>query len=180
MGEFSKLPDTVTKHRDKAPTKVRFALIIVSTSRAQDSSVPDRTMEHLGPLIKEVGHQIVHQQIIVDDIEIIQRTIQELILKDQIDSIIFSGGTGIASYDVTVEAVQPLFDKELTAFSSVFAILSHDQVGSAAILSRATAGIIKKKPVFLLPGSPKAVLMGCQKIILPEIGHILNLCRKKS
>ncbi len=123
---------------------------------------------------------IVQQEVILDEIKTIQRAVHEFVQNGNVDAIVLSGGTGIASSDVTFEAVRPLFSKELSAFGAIFAMLSYEQVKAAAVLSRATAGIITKKPVFLLPGSPKAVLMAFQKIILPEIGHILNICAKES
>ena len=85
-----------------------------------------------------------------------------------------SGGTGISPKDVTIEAVRPLFSKELTGFGPIFAQLSFEQIDSAAILSRATAGIIKNSVVFCMPGSIKACKLACNELIFPELGHLIK------
>ncbi|MFX0115376.1 MAG: molybdenum cofactor biosynthesis protein B [Candidatus Hodarchaeota archaeon] len=179
MPNSQEIPDPATLHRQGAPAKVRFGVITISTSRAQDPHIKNLTIELLAPLLKEFGHELVTQNTVPDNLETIQSLIKQLIHDNSMDALILTGGTGIAASDVTIEAVRPLFAKELSAFGSIFAWLSYEQVRSAVILSRATAGIIEDKPVFVLPGSPKAVQLAFQKIILPEIGHILNLCRQE-
>ncbi|MFQ5979197.1 MAG: molybdenum cofactor biosynthesis protein B [Candidatus Heimdallarchaeota archaeon] len=172
--------DPASLHRQRAPNKVGFGILTISTSRAKGTVSTNRTLELLAPLLTEAGHALVQQEVILDESKAIQRAVHELVQNGNVDAIVLSGGTGIASSDVTIEAIRPLFTKELSAFGAIFAMLSYEQVKAAAVLSRATAGIINKKPVFLLPGSPKAVLMAFQKIILPEIGHVLNICAKES
>jgi molybdenum cofactor biosynthesis protein B len=94
------------------------------------------------------------------------------------DAILITGGTGITKKDVTVEAVTPLFDKELMAYAVLFAKLSYQEIGSAAILSRATAGIIKNSVLFCMPGSLKACKLACNLLIFPELGHIIKHIRE--
>ena len=89
-------------------------------------------------------------------------------------ALLVTGGTGISSKDVTIEAVRPLFTKELTAFGPIFAQLSFEQIDSAAILSRATAGVIEKTILFCMPGSFKACKLACKAIIFPELGHLVH------
>jgi molybdenum cofactor biosynthesis protein B len=179
MSNPQDIPDPARLHRQGAPEKVGFGILTVSTSRAKGLTATNRTLELLEPLLIEAGHTVASQDVTPDDPESIQTAVQGLVENTDVDAIMLTGGTGIAPTDITIEAVRPLFAKELTAFGSIFAWLSYQQVSSAAVLSRATAGIINQKPLFLLPGSPKAVLLAFQKIILPEIGHILNLSSKE-
>ena len=95
-----------------------------------------------------------------------------------LDIVVATGGTGISPMDVTIDAARPLFDRELSAFGVMFTVLSHAEVGMACLLSRATAGVMKDKIVFCLPGSPKACKLAMEKIILPEAGHIVKHARE--
>lgn len=169
------------KHKKNAPKKIQFALETVSTSRYQLSlnsdNVSDQSAETAKKLIKKAGYEIIDYHILPDDKIQIQNRMKEL---KKPDVIIFMGGTGVAPDDLTPEALTPLFTKKLTSFNQLFTYLSHKQIGSACILSRATAGIYNKKLVVALPGSPDAVQLGLEKIILPEIGHILKLQNTKT
>ncbi len=96
------------------------------------------------------------------------------------DAIVVDGGTGFSPKDVTPEAVEPLSDEELPGFGELFRLLSYEEIGAAAMLSRAIAGIAHGKPVFVLPGSPKAVELAMTKLILPEVAHLLGQLRRQS
>jgi molybdenum cofactor biosynthesis protein B len=109
-----------------------------------------------------------------DETETITQTIDESIRDYGAQVILVTGGTGISSKDVTIEAVRPLFKKELTAFGPLFAQLSFEQIDSAALLSRATAGVIGTTVVFCIPGSLKACKLACKVLIFPELGHIVK------
>lgn len=123
---------------------------------------------------KKEGHEVVIHQVVTDDIAAIRELILHVTEKIAPDAVIMSGGTGISPKDVTIEAVKPLFVKELTAFGPLFAQLSFEEIDSAAILSRATAGIIGKTLVFCMPGSIKACKLACNALIFPELGHLLK------
>lgn len=164
------------KHKKHVPKNITFALETVSTSRYKDSlqsdHVSDQSAKTATTLIEQAGYDIVEYHIIPDDKQQIQKQVQTL---TKPDVILFMGGTGVTQDDLTPEALTPLFTKKLTSFNQLFTYLSYKQIGSACILSRATAGIYKNKLVIALPGSPDAVKLALKKIILPEVGHILKL-----
>ena len=108
-----------------------------------------------------------------DDINLIRRQVAQILADPAPQAIIITGGTGITPRDVTIEAIKPMFSKELTAFSTLFALLSFEQIDSAALLSRATAGIIGQAVIFCLPGSLKACQLACKNLIFPELGHLI-------
>jgi len=125
------------------------------------------------------GHEVVFHQVIPDDAVMISRTVHEVLSDPAPQVLILTGGTGIGGRDVTIETIRPLFNKELTAFGSLFAQLSFEQIDSAAILSRATAGIINQTVLFCLPGSLKACKLACKALIFPELGHLVKHVQEK-
>ena len=128
-------------------------------------------------MVKETGHVVVGRDLLPDDVNAIRRKLLELVQRDDVDVIVFTGGTGLTRTDVTIEAVRPLFDKEIEGFGDVFRHFSIEEVGTAAFLTRATGGVVGDKVVFLLPGSPNAVRTG-MKIILAEVSHLLHLVKQ--
>jgi len=124
------------------------------------------------------GHQVVFHRVVVDDVPAIGGAVCRAVAQDAPDGILVNGGTGISFADVTIEAVRPLFDKELSGFGVLFTQLSFAQIDSAAILSRATAGIIRTTAVFCMPGSLNACKLACRELIFPELGHIVRHLRK--
>ena len=158
-------------HKKDAPRAVKTGIITVSTTR---SLKDDKSGLWISKRAKKEGHEVVFHQVITDEIEIITRTVMDVIRDLSPQAIIVTGGTGISSKDVTIEAVRPLFTKELTAFGPIFAQLSFEQIDSAAILSRATAGVIEKTILFCMPGSINACKLACKAIIFPELGHLVH------
>jgi len=158
-------------HKKNAPRAVKTGIITVSTTR---SLKDDKSGLWISKRAKKEGHEVVFHQVIPDETEIITRTIMDVIKDPAPQAIIVTGGTGISSKDVTIEAVRPLFAKELTAFGPIFAQLSFEQIDSAAILSRATAGVIEKTILFCMPGSINACKLACKTIIFPELGHLVH------
>ena len=159
------------KHRKNEVKKVKIAVITVSTTRNLSTDKSGAWIKKRA--IKE-GHQVVLHKVIPDDIEAVVNTALDTINQLNPNAILFTGGTGISSGDVTVEALQPLFAKELVAFGFIFAQLSFQEIDSAAVLSRSCAGIIGHTAVFCMPGSLKACKLACREIIFPEIGHIIK------
>ena len=159
------------EHKAKAPKSINCAIITMSDSRTPEN---DDSGKLIIKLLEKNDHKIIDYSIIKDNKKLINKKINQLTKNKKINAIITNGGTGIAKKDVTIEAIKPLFEKELAGFSSLFAKLSYDTIGSAAVLSRATAGIVNKKIIFCLPGSPEAVELAMDKLILPEIGHIVK------
>ncbi|MFH1353109.1 MAG: molybdenum cofactor biosynthesis protein B [bacterium] len=159
------------EHKKSAPNSINAAILTISGSRTLEN---DQSGTLIKNSLEKNNHKIVERLIIDDDIKIIGKKISQLIKNKKIDSIITTGGTGLAKKDVTIEAVRPFFEKELISFNALFSKLSCEEIGSAAVLSRATAGIAGKKVIFCLPGSPKACKLAMEKLILPEIGHIIK------
>ena len=158
-------------HKKNAPRTVKTGIITVSTTRSLKN---DKSGLWISKRAQKEGHEVVFHQVITDDIEIITRTVMDVIKDSAPQALLITGGTGIGSKDVTIEAVRPLFTKELTAFGPIFAQLSFEQIDSAAILSRATAGVIEKTILFCMPGSINACKLACKAIIFPELGHLVH------
>jgi molybdenum cofactor biosynthesis protein B len=128
--------------------------------------------------LKNAGHTVSFRKLIPDDKAIIEEGIRQALASSDLDVAVFCGGTGIAPSDVTIETVSPFLDKVLPGFGEIFRRLSFDEIGSAAVLSRAVAGVAKDKVFFCIPGSPDAVRLCFEKLILPEAGHIVKHARE--
>jgi len=161
----------VHEHKKQAPRSVTLGIISVSTTRAL---IDDTSGQWIREQAEEKGHKVVFHQVIPDDAAKIAAVLKEKIRKSKPQVILMSGGTGITKKDVTIEAVSPLFNKELSAFGPLFAKLSMEEINSAAIMSRATAGVIGTTVVFCMPGSLNACKLACSKLIFPELGHLVK------
>jgi molybdopterin adenylyltransferase len=157
------------EHQKDAPLKLRIGIITASTTR---TIADDKSGLWMKQKAQELGYEVVDHQVIPDDHELIVRTVSGCVATYTPHIILMTGGTGLSPADVTIEAVRPLFSKELTAFGALFAHLSFEEVKSSAMLSRATAGVIRDTVVFCLPGSLNACRMACNRLIFPEAGHI--------
>jgi molybdenum cofactor biosynthesis protein B len=159
------------EHKKHAPQKVTIAVITVSTTRAL---IDDASGNWISEQAAREGHDVVYHQVVKDDQSMIAETLQNLVRTERPQVVILTGGTGITKKDVTIEAVSPLFSKTLSGFGPLFAALSYDEIGSAAFLSRATAGVVENAVVFCIPGSLNACKLACQKLIFPELGHLVK------
>jgi len=156
-------------HKRHAPRHVTAAILIMSTTRAlKDDASGNWIRENL----EADGHQVMDHQVIPDDEKTIAETVKTIVQQMRPDILLTSGGTGITPGDVTIETIRPMFSKELTAFGVLFSHLSMEEIGSAAMMSRATAGVIGSTAVFCLPGSLPACKLACSRLIFPELGHI--------
>ena len=160
------------EHKAKVPKNIRVGVITVSTTRSLSD---DKSGQWISKQARKEGNEVVLHQVIPDEAVTISRTVVEAIRKHAPQVLILTGGTGISTQDVTIEAVRPFFDKELTAFGTLFALLSFEEIDSAAILSRATAGLIGRTVIFCMPGSLKACKLACKNLIFPELGHLVRL-----
>jgi molybdenum cofactor biosynthesis protein B len=176
------MSESTKAHKDEAPKELRFAIFICSTSRYQKlmegKTVQDVSGEAIEASLKKAGHVVKFRKIIRDDKNMIRDGLKTISESIDADAVIFCGGTGIASSDVTVETVTPFLKKSLPGFGEIFRRLSYDEIGSAAVMSRAIAGTFRKKVVFCIPGSPDAVRICMDRLILPETGHILKHARE--
>jgi len=161
----------VKEHKARVPKKIRVGVIAISSTRSLSD---DKSGQWISKQARKEGNEVVLHQVIPDEAVTISRTVAAAIQDQAPQVLILTGGTGISTRDVTIEAVRPFFDKELTAFGTLFTLLSFEEIDSAAILSRATAGLIGRTVIFCMPGSLKACKLACKNLIFPEIGHLVK------
>lgn len=176
------MSETSKKHKSQAQSKLCFAVFTCSTSRYNQFKMGKKVEDVSGDLIEtfltEAGNKVAMRDLIPDDSDLITRSLKEALRSPAIDAVVFAGGTGIAPSDVTIETISPLLEKVLPGFGEIFRRLSFDEIGSAAIMSRALAGIAKGKAIFCLPGSPNAARLCVKELILPETPHIVKHARE--
>jgi len=161
----------LSNHREQAIKSVSCAVVTISDTRVKET---DGSGKKIIELLQREGHQVQFYKIVRDEKEEIKLTLQKLLHHSLIQVIIFNGGTGLSNRDVTIESIEPYFDKELPGFGELFRNLSYKfDIGTASILSRATAGIGNNRAIFSIPGSTGAVTLAMERIILPELGHIV-------
>jgi molybdenum cofactor biosynthesis protein B len=158
------------QHRKAAPTSVAVGILSVSTTRSIDT---DESGLWIAKRARKEGHDVRFHQVVRDDVTAIREGSLGAIRQANLQALLVTGGTGITTADVTIEALKPLFAKELTAFGAIFAHLSYEEVDAAAILSRAAAGVIGSTVIFCMPGSKKACQLACKALIFPELGHVV-------
>jgi molybdenum cofactor biosynthesis protein B len=178
------MSESARKHKTEAPRKINFAVIVSSSSRYQKLKArqpfTDPSGDLIAELVKNAGYLVVSREILPDDRVLIGKYVSNAIGSQEVDAVIVCGGTGVSITDVTIETVRPLIIKTLPGFGELFRKLSFDEIGSAAIMTRALAGVTDQgKVVFCVPGSPQAVKLVMEKLILPETGHILKHAREE-
>lgn len=172
MTDAKSIPCTSTQqHRDAARETLQLAIITVSDSR---TLATDKSGSYLQEAFLAAGHGVVSRQIVADEIEQIRTAVLALCQDAGLDAILLTGGTGLSPRDRTPEALQPLFDMEIPGFGELFRWLSFKEIGSATILSRATAGKIGSVLVFCLPGSTPAVRLATEQILITELPHLVH------
>ncbi len=176
------MSESSRKHKAEAPSKLEYALITCSTVRFADRKKGRRVDDPSGDLIvqtlEKAGHKVVSRVLVSDDEKMIREAVKEALTERSVEAVVVCGGTGIAPKDVTIETVTPMLKKVLPGFGELFRKLSFDSIGSAAVLSRAVAGVVGGKAVFCIPGSIDAVRLCLDKLILPETGHIVKHARE--
>jgi molybdenum cofactor biosynthesis protein B len=165
------------EHRQRgADIVARCAVITLSDTRA---TATDASGDKIVQLLESAGHKLQQRQLLKDDAALLIAAIEPLLADESVDVILTTGGTGIARRDATISAIERLIDQPLPCFGELFSMLSWQQIGSGAMLSRALAGIARGKPIFAMPGSTAAVELAMTQLILPELGHVLGELRKK-
>jgi len=162
-------PSSVHGHRRAAPDRVPTVVITVSDSRTPET---DTGGALLVELLERANHPVVERRIVPDAIEAIQDAVRSALDRVEVGAVLLTGGTGIAARDVTPEALEPLFDRQIPGFGELFRMLSHTEIGPAAMLSRAVAGTARGKFVAGLPGSRAAIRLALEQLVLPELGHL--------
>ncbi|MCA9832609.1 MAG: molybdenum cofactor biosynthesis protein MoaB [Thermomicrobiales bacterium] len=179
MPDFSTHPfsESTSQHRAEAPTSVGIAVLTVSDTRTQEDDASGRLIrDHLNFR----GHDILSYRIVRDDAAAILDTLQAWLSDPQIQAIIINGGTGIAGRDVTYASIANLIQKPMPGFGELFRMLSWDEVGAASMLSRAIAGVSENTVIFSIPGSVNAVRLALEKLIGPELGHVVHEINKQN
>ena len=146
-------------------------VITCSDTRTPDT---DTSGQAIHKMLRQFGHEVVAYHLVKDEPAQITDRIKEGLVNDAVQAIIINGGTGISKRDSTFEAVDAMLEKRLVGFGEIFRYLTYLDIGSPAIMSRATAGIIKGRILFSTPGSENAVRMAMEKLILPELGHLVK------
>jgi len=160
------------EHHHHDVESVSVAVVTVSSSRSLDE---DPAGDHVAAAFEDAGHEVAVRELVPDEYDSVQGTVDRLSRRKDTDVVVTTGGTGVTPDDVTPEAVDRLFSKRLPGFGELFRRLSQYEVGTRTVGSRATAGVASATPVFCLPGSENAVRLGVGQIILPEVGHLVGL-----
>jgi len=163
------------RHRAYAPKSIACAVLTVSDSR---TVADDKSGALIAELLAAAGHRAVTHLIVPDDVEAIRFAVLRELARAEVDALIATGGTGVSPRDVTPDTLEPLFEKRLAGFGELFRVLSFAEIGAAAVLSRATAGTVGGKVVYVMPGSTGAVRLGMDKLILPELAHVVGQLRR--
>ena len=164
-----------TEHKARAPVSVRCFVLTVSDTRTVETDASGRAIVEL---LTAAGHEVAGRTIVKDDPDLVRGTIVRQLASADVQAIITTGGTGITSRDSTYEAVAGLLQKRLDGFGELFRMLSFEQIGPAAIMSRASAGLVAGRIVVSLPGSEAAVRLAMERLLIPELGHLVEQARR--
>ena len=166
---------SVREHKAEAPANVGCYVLTVSDTRTPDTDTSGRAIRDL---LEGAGHLVSGFDIVKDEPSQVTTRVRDRLGDPRTQVIITTGGTGITSRDGTYEAVEALLQKELVGFGELFRMLSFEEIGPAAMMTRATAGTSHRKAVFVLPGSENAVRLAMTRLILPELGHVVQQVNK--
>ena len=169
------MSESVHKHRESAPETVRVAILTISDTRTPETDTGGDIAEEL---LKDAGQAVVERRIVRDEVAGIRNNLVDLLARSDVDAVVTTGGTGISARDTTYEVVERMIEKQLDGFGEIFRMLSYEEIGAAAIMSRALAGSVGSKFVASLPGSRNAVRLAVQKLLVPELAHIVFELRK--
>ena len=169
------MSESVERHRESAPETVRVAVLTISDTRTRETDTGGDTAEQI---LRQAGQEIVARQIVRDEASGIRANLVDLLANPEVDAVITTGGTGISGRDTTYEVVERMIEKRLDGFGEIFRMLSYEEIGAAAIMSRAIAGAVGAKLVASLPGSRNAVRLAVEKLLVPELSHIVFELRK--
>jgi molybdenum cofactor biosynthesis protein B len=158
-------------HKADGPSVVDCAVITVSDTRTPET---DQGGDTLVGLLQQAGHRVVFRTIIPDEPDTMRQRLTELRDRDDVAAVLLTGGTGIGRRDQTYETVSQMLTRSLPGYGELFRMRSYEQIGAAAMLSRAIGGLLDRTVVLTMPGSPAAVQLAMQEIILPELGHLVR------
>jgi molybdenum cofactor biosynthesis protein B len=164
------LSESVHRHRESAPDYVRVAILTISDTRTPETDTGGDTVDEL---LRDAGHEVLERSIVRDEASSIRTKLENLLVRSDVDAVITTGGTGISARDTTYEVVESMLEKKLDGFGEIFRMLSYEEIGAAAILSRALAGAVGTKFIACLPGSRNAVRLAVDKLLVPELAHVV-------
>ncbi len=162
---------TDLEHKAAAPSRIGCYVVTVSDTRTEETDTGGRAV---ATLLTAGGHDVIGHTIVKDDPELLRDCIGRQLANPAVQAIITTGGTGITSRDCTYEAVAAMLWKRIDGFGEIFRMLSYQQIGAAAMMSRAVAGTIAGRVVVSLPGSEAAVRLAMEKLVVPELGHLVR------
>jgi molybdopterin adenylyltransferase len=163
------------EHREAAPRSVRCIIVTISDTRTEETDAGGRA---IADQLTAAGHHVAARTLVKDDADLVRSTVERQLAAPDVDVIITTGGTGITSRDSTYEAISGLLHKRLDGFGELFRMLSFEQIGAAAMMSRACAGLAAGRIVISLPGSEAAVRLAMERLIVPELGHMVQQARR--
>jgi molybdopterin adenylyltransferase len=166
---------SLESHRSESRAALRFAVLTFSDTRDESS---DRGGAFLVESIEAGGHSVVLRDLRTDDAEEIEAGVRAAVAHEEVDLVLTTGGTGVAPRDMAYDTLKRILDSEIPGFGELFRWLSYEEIGSATILSRAIGGLLRGKVVLALPGSPKALRLAMEKIVLNEAGHLVSQTRR--
>ncbi|MEO8505948.1 MAG: molybdenum cofactor biosynthesis protein B [Acidobacteriota bacterium] len=166
---------SIEQHKGAAATPFGVAVVAVTDSRSPQD---DRNTPLVSELAIAAGHRVAVAKLLPNAVSAVQEELQDLLGRDDVDVVIFCGGTGFSPKDLTVDAVRPFLEHEVEGFGELFRALSYVEIGTSAMLSRALGGVARRRAVFCLPGSPNAVKLAVERLILPELSHLLGQMRR--
>jgi molybdenum cofactor biosynthesis protein B len=169
------MSQSADQHRRRSPRTVRCAVVTVTDTRTRQN---DTGGDIIADLLAKAGHEVVDRQIVPDEPAAIRSLVDRFVSAAAADAVLISGGTGIAARDQTFETVSALLTKPLPGYGELFRMISYHEIGPPAMLSRAVGGLVGNVVVLSMPGSPAAVQLAMQKLILPELGHLVYEARK--
>jgi len=165
-------PDsTPLEHKATAPRSIGCWVLTVSDTKTPDT---DTSGQLIRKLVTDAGHQVVGSSIVRDEPKDVQRVIREACANDAVRAVLVTGGTGITARDSTYEAIEAMLDKRLPGFGELFRMLSYQEIGSAAMMSRAQLGVHARRIVVSMPGSPNACRLALEKLVIPELSHLIR------
>jgi len=168
---MSRPDSTPVEHRATAPRSIGCWVLTVSDTKTPDT---DTSGQLIRKLLTDAGHQVVGSSIVRDEPKDVQRVIREACANDEVRAVLVTGGTGVTSRDSTYEAIEALLDKRLPGFGELFRMLSYQEIGAAAMMSRAQLGVHARRIVVSLPGSPNACRLALEKLVIPELSHLIR------
>ena len=169
------MSESVEKHREASPDRLNVAVLTISDTRTPET---DTGGSAIVELMQGAGHNVSRREIVRDDAPRVEVVLQELLAEEGVDAVITTGGTGISARDTTYEVANRLIDKKLDGFGELFRMLSYEEIGAAAMLSRAVAGVAGLKFLACLPGSTNAVRLAMERLLVPEMPHVVFELRK--